>query len=1444
MSRIFISYAEKDQPFVQRLTEALSSHGHEVRSWASIAPGDDWLKTLGDFIRRADAHLVVLTPGYVASPFSRSEFESLRAMKRTGAATIPLLVEKVDAPTWLGGNNAIEFKDFDTGFAQLMGVLASLPHDRSPDEAERKDGAGGDAMTDDEIAERLKARGLEEDYLRELLASMGHDPAAGLTVEAVHAIDTASIEARRKAAIRTLRRSVWNPAEYSQEAAAVMTIAGALAKLDGSDEISPEHMTWAVLERGQATVSSRPAARFIFETLLSATSFERYQRDLRDRFPEYDRRKGLPKAGVTQRLNRDAAETVAGARRIGHATATGGRIGSRHLVAALLVLSVGEKAPPLAALVEGLGIPYAQLVPSFVAFIAESYGDPNPAWTVILAKRWTLAELSVLASSAARGSATPGPDPRPERTRVASTAASGSTIRTPPADRQQQPAAVDVPQNPDEEQFSRPPTHTEGSGVPPIEYLGAAYRGPAPGSEAGNPDASDATINAGGHGAQASTRAPSSAGRISGAAATTGSEVASNEGGATGETAASGPGEAAQRPATDATGTADGTAQGSESAAGTPPAATPDGNTDASGETGAAAPAEGQAAGTDSANASAESASPQPEAGGSGEPTPAVAGTPSSEPPRPRVDPLTFPRASTSDQPAAKDELGFEPYVEAVAAFLKNDGTQPPLTLSIEGEWGSGKSSFMRQLQEEIEALPEGREPSAPTRLQRTMASLARLRKRRGSDSQESADDPEKRPRDPSVITVWFNPWRHDREEAVWAAFALEFLRAVTVKLPLRDRWRGHWKLLWKRFSWRDGWLDALRALAAGIGGLVLVSVLVYVTATTPLLTLFAAQLAGEEPAKTTHPSSNHQAPSAKPGTRTTATPSAPAAAATPAQTPPAQNAQNATPNARPATASAQVATPNAQSTDAKAEAKDADKKDPEQALIEILLRLGGVGASMAVALSFLKQAKAFVGNPLRFDLRKYVSTPDYQSRISFIEHFHRDFGHIVRSYVGERRVYVFVDDLDRCDVPKAADLMQALNLLVGVDEQPIFFVLGMDREKIAASLAVKFKELLPYVTADSRSAPASAATVAPPSAAAIEGAVAALRGLEYGSDFIEKFVQVSFMVPQPREQDVARLLDSMSERVAARREAATAAKRAQTQTAESSSPSPERRQIALGSAIPVTPPPAAGVASPSSAETNGDHAADADGGGGEAEVLERRTGDATVEQTGSQGESGFDIAPAYAEAAYQLGVSARAARLDREARERADEERRAREVQREREAAAEEEVAVDSPRLRKIALAVAPALENNPRRIKQFVNVFRLRAFIASRTGLIRDDGLAGLEDLTYEKLGKFIAISLRWPMLVAALQDDPGLLGQLQKRAIFGVAWKVDSPWTARGRLMDLLRTGVVFPDGSSDVQQSPIWSLEDLNVDVLLQVAAPVRRTEPAIDPAAVAPQPVVV
>lgn len=59
-------------------------------------------------------------------------------------------------------------------------------------------------MNDDEIAREIQSRGLEVEYLRELAASLGFADGEGWTEALFEAIDHASPEQRRRAALRTL----------------------------------------------------------------------------------------------------------------------------------------------------------------------------------------------------------------------------------------------------------------------------------------------------------------------------------------------------------------------------------------------------------------------------------------------------------------------------------------------------------------------------------------------------------------------------------------------------------------------------------------------------------------------------------------------------------------------------------------------------------------------------------------------------------------------------------------------------------------------------------------------------------------------------------------------------------------------------------------------------------------------------------------------------------------------------------------------------------------------------------------------------------------------------------------------------------------------------------------------------------------------------------------
>lgn len=56
----------------------------------------------------------------------------------------------------------------------------------------------------------------------------------------------------------------------------------------------------------------------------------------------------------------------------------------------------------------------------------------------------------------------------------------------------------------------------------------------------------------------------------------------------------------------------------------------------------------------------------------------------------------------TADSPEGADLLGVRPTVEAIAALVVARAVQPPLSIGLFGAWGSGKTFFMRQLEQRI----------------------------------------------------------------------------------------------------------------------------------------------------------------------------------------------------------------------------------------------------------------------------------------------------------------------------------------------------------------------------------------------------------------------------------------------------------------------------------------------------------------------------------------------------------------------------------------------------------------------------------------------------------------------------------------------------------------------------------------------------------------------
>lgn len=481
------------------------------------------------------------------------------------------------------------------------------------------------------------------------------------------------------------------------------------------------------------------------------------------------------------------------------------------------------------------------------------------------------------------------------------------------------------------------------------------------------------------------------------------------------------------------------------------------------------------------------------------------------------------------DDPSQVDQLGFDPHVASLAEFLTDPTTQPPLTVSVEGVWGSGKTSFMRQLEAKI---------------------------------------------DDEHPVVWFNPWRHENTNELGAAFMLAFLRSIREGLSWRRRATGYGRLLLRRLNEsrvrRDlAWKGLIGAVLAVIGAVALGAL-----GLVDQLTLAQLQTVG----------------------------------------------------------------------------------------------LLGAGGGLLGVLVWTQRSL----DRTESQLRAYIDDPGYADRVPFIQRFHDDLEDILDSYVADRRVFVFIDDIDRCAVPRAAELMQAINLMVA-DDSRLVFVIGMDREKVAAGIAAKHQDTLDFL----------------PDAEYEEGH-------EFGSDYLEKFIDIPFAVPRPDKTDIERFIERF--------------------------------------------------------------------------IRETLDADSPIDSA----EASEEVAQWNRDLLYELTV------------------------------------------------LVAPYLEYNPRRIKKFLNLYRLQVHLANSYDLLEWQANGAL---TLQQIGKFVAVTVQWPSITDALAADGDLFHDLVAAVEAPDSVADPSPeftdWQQQDGLSELLRA---VPD-EPDAERSK-YDLSTADVTALLEISPPMR------------------
>lgn len=125
-----------------------------------------------------------------------------------------------------------------------------------------------------------------------------------------------------------------------------------------------------------------------------------------------------------------------------------------------------------------------------------------------------------------------------------------------------------------------------------------------------------------------------------------------------------------------------------------------------------------------------------------------------------------------TDNPTIKDKFGFNIYSKILAQTIK-DTNDLPFSIGIFGQWGSGKSSLMLMIEDQIKKLSK-------------------------------------------IKTIWFNPWKYDKKEELWSALIQSILYKIAEEL--KDDELGKKA---KELAINAGWSLLKKGISTATGGFI-----------------------------------------------------------------------------------------------------------------------------------------------------------------------------------------------------------------------------------------------------------------------------------------------------------------------------------------------------------------------------------------------------------------------------------------------------------------------------------------------------------------------------------------------------------------------------------------------------------------------------------------------
>jgi Cdc6-like AAA superfamily ATPase len=309
----------------------------------------------------------------------------------------------------------------------------------------------------------------------------------------------------------------------------------------------------------------------------------------------------------------------------------------------------------------------------------------------------------------------------------------------------------------------------------------------------------------------------------------------------------------------------------------------------------------------------------------------------------------TIEEYAVSDDPIKsleEDYLGFRSYIKALNRFITSEKTKTPITISIEGDWGTGKTSLMLLLKKSLDKS--------------------------------------------SIPTVWFNAWLFNQEEQIWAALVQTIMNQLKNRYNACEKFLFWLRLTFRRFSLgRATWMLLWNVFF-------------------PVLLLLAALLVDKDISKKLDQDTITLLLS------------------------PFQFLYNKIGLVFPFL-----------------------KMQPQ--IIKLILSLGAI-------IVVFNRYSSIIKNPFQISIQGLINQPNYEDRIGFIYNFKKDFENIIsiatNPITGKKssKIVIFIDDLDRCDPTKSADIIQAINQFL--DSEKCVFVIGMNPDAVAASIEAKYKDV------------------------------------------------------------------------------------------------------------------------------------------------------------------------------------------------------------------------------------------------------------------------------------------------------------------------------------------------------------------------------------------------